>query len=92
MNIPPAISILKSMNPIFLASIGAKNIQVSSTRSIRFDLPANKANDGINRVKITNINGKAQIQFLKIEEIDLLGGVELDSINQAIKNFTGITA
>lgn len=92
MPIHPVFTILKSLSPLHLAALGAKNIQVSSPRSIRFDLPDGKAKDGINRIKLTAINDKVNIQFLQVTEIDLLGGVELGGIIKAIENFTGITA
>jgi hypothetical protein len=74
----------------FLKSIGATNLQPSSERSLRFDIPTSK--HGINRVKVTETNGTATITFLQITEIDAVVGVLPENIESVINAFTKLEA
>lgn len=94
MNTPNALKkiggILSQLPVEKLQAAGATNPKAASTRTFRFDLPDGKASHGINRVKVTDIDGTYRIQFLKIEEVDVVGGVEPARLSEVIAKFTGI--
>lgn len=74
-----------------LKAAQAANMQLSSARTVRFDLPSGTATDGINRIKITDMgDGTLRIQLLRIEEIDVVGGVPPEKLGQVLSTFTGI--
>jgi hypothetical protein len=77
-------------SPQKMRAAKVSNMQVASLRSIRFDLPDGAAKDGINRVKVTNVDGTFRVQFLKVEEVDLIGGVAPDELTHVIRQFTGV--
>lgn len=84
-------TIFGSLNPAKLAKVKATNVQIPSARSVRFDLPNGIATDGINRIKITDMgDGTLRIQLLRIEEIDVVGGVPPEKLGQVLSTFTGI--
>ena len=86
-----AIHILEHLDPKTLIEAKVTNVQLCSTRTIRFDLPEGAATDGINRVKVTNMgDGTFRVQLLKIEEVDLIGGVAPKRLSEVIGNFTGV--
>ena len=78
--------IASSIGHAFLKQINATNIQPSSARSLRFDIPTSK--HGINRVKITEMGGTVNIQFLQITEVDVVAGVLPENIEAVITAFT----
>ena len=83
--------IVKHLDGQKMAAAKASNPQICSARSVRFDLPDRAAKDGINRIKITNMgDGTFRVQFLKVEEIDLVGGVPPERLSEVIKQFTGV--
>lgn len=72
------------------ANHGATNIQFASARSLRFDLPAGKALDKINRVKITaREDGTVDIRLIEVIEHDLIGGVQPDAVAVTLSKFLG---
>ena len=84
-------TIFGSLNPVKLAKAKATNVQLSSARTVRFDLPSGTATDGINRIKITGMgDGTLRIQLLRIEEVDVVGGVPPEKLGQVLSTFTGI--
>lgn len=91
--IKQAIEVAEHLNPQALLAAGATNLRLSSTRTVRIDLPDGKAKDGINRIKITNMgDGKYRMQLLRIEEVDVVGGILPEKLNDVLAAFTGIGA
>ena len=86
MNLQRLQTIAKHLGATFLKSIGATNIQPSSSRSLRFDIAPGRG--GINRVKVTETNGTATISFLQITEVELVSGVCPADIEKVIAAFT----
>lgn len=83
-------TILLNLDRKALIAMKASNVQVSSSRSLRLDIPDGIAKDGINRIKVTNVDGTLRVQLLRIEEIDLIGGVLPESLRTVLTNFTGV--
>lgn len=91
---PPALkkvaSIIGCFDPQKMKAAKVMNPQLASLRSFRFDLPDGAAKDGINRVKITDVDGTYRVQFLKVDEVDLVGGVTPENLTKVIRQFTGV--
>lgn len=79
-----------AMIKALVAKHGATEVQLVSPRSIRFDLPAGKALDKINRVKITaREDGTIDIRLIEVIEHDLIGGVQPDAVAVTLSKFLG---
>lgn len=63
---------------------GASNVKLASTRTLQFDL-AKPGLDGTNRIKVTIEDGKFLLRGYKVEETEILYGVEMDKVADAIK-------
>lgn len=84
------VTILASIDPHKMVTAKASNIQITD-RSMRFDIPDGSGKDGINRVKVTNMgDGALRVQLLRVEEVDLVGGVPPEKLAQVLLDFVGL--
>lgn len=84
---------LKPVLQTLVEKHGAKNVQLASIRSARFDLPTVTLKDGtkVNRVKITaREDGTIDIRLIEVVEHDLIGGVKADGLGAAIGTILGL--
>lgn len=79
------IAITSAIPGEVMKALGATNCKPVSERTLQFDCTP-KA-DGTNRIKVTMTeNGTIQVRGYKIEETDLLYGIEPGSLATALKN------
>jgi hypothetical protein len=70
-----------------LMGMDASNIKMVRPRTIQFDL-AKPGLDGTNRVKVTVENGTFLIRGYRIDETEVLYGVQSEAVAQALKTIT----
>ena len=79
------IAITSAIPGQVMKDLGATNVKPVSERTLQFDCTP-KA-DGTNRIKVTiTKDGTIQVRGYKVEETDLLYGVEPASLATALKN------
>ncbi len=72
-----------NISPALLKELGAKNIKPVSHRTVQFDCPPRA--DGTNRIKVTIEGGEFMVRGFKIEETDVIYGIEPGSVATALK-------
>ena len=80
-------AIAKAIPVELMKELSATNVKMVSQRTIQFDL-AKPGIDGTNRVKVTVENGTFLIRGYRVEETEILYGVQSDAVAQALKTIT----